>query len=306
VTILHRGKDNPFQGQAEEIHCDRNDVEGIDRALSGRDFDLVFDNVYDWKRGTTAEHVKAAALACADSVERYVFMSSVAAYGSGLGRDEDDPLAPPDFPDTYCRNKADSERFLLGIAEDYGFPAVTLRPPFVYGPENPFHREAFFWDRILADRTVVVPGDGSRPMQFVLADDLARAALLAADSDEAEGKAYNIANPAPVTQKELVEALGRAAGRAPRIAYLARQSIEKLGGNVFQPPLYFGQYYDVPPITQRTERAAAELGFKATPFDIGLAATFEWYQGRGDGPEKGFEFDDKLLAAAGVNPDRIE
>ena len=64
VVILHRGKHNPFAGAVDEIICDRNDVDGIHDALAGREFDAVFDNVYDWGRGTTGAQVEAAARAC--------------------------------------------------------------------------------------------------------------------------------------------------------------------------------------------------------------------------------------------------
>ena len=41
-----------------------------------------------------------------------------------------------------------SERVLFRLHQRNGFPVVTLRPPFIYGPGNPFYREAFFWDRL--------------------------------------------------------------------------------------------------------------------------------------------------------------
>ena len=298
VTILHRAQGTPFGSAVEEIRCDRNDTRAVARAVASKPFDVVFDNVYDWQRGTTAEQVGAAAQACASGLRRYVFTSSVASYGDGLDHDEDDALAPADHPEPYVRNKAETERMLLRLHRETGFPAVTLRPPYVYGPENPFYREAFFWDRLLADRPILLPGDGSRLMQFVLADDLARAALLAADTDAASGRAYNIAHARPVTQMELVEALARAAGKTARFLPVPRERLIELGGQVFEPPFYFGQYFDMPPITQRAARARDELGFEPTPFDEALAGTFRWYREQADRPEPDFWFDEKVLASA--------
>ena len=216
VVILHRGSHHPFAGQADEILCDRNDVDAVAKALAGRQFDAVFDNVYDWSRGTTAEQVEAAARACS-GIRRYIFTSSVAAYGSGLDHDEDDALAPPDDPDAYARNKAATERMLLRQLPEQ---AVTLRPPFIYGPENPFYREQFFFDRLLAGRPILVPGDGSSLMQFVYRDDYVQACLLALDHDGPAGRAYNVAHPAAITQRQLVEALARAAGVEPRLVFV--------------------------------------------------------------------------------------
>jgi nucleoside-diphosphate-sugar epimerase len=296
VTILHRGKKNPFAGQTEEIHCDRNDAEAVRKALRVKQFDVVFDNVYDWQRGTTAEQVEAAALASAEGLQRYVFTSSVAAYGDGLNHSEDDPLAPPDHPFPYMRDKAETERMLFRLHRDRGFPAVTLRPPFIYGPENPFYREAFFWDRLLADRPIIVPDDGERLMQFVFVEDVARAAILAVEKEAAVGRAYNVANPRPITQKEFVEALAQAAGKPAKMVFVPQEKLEAAGGNVFEPPLFFGQYLHLPPITQNTARAKRDLGFEATPLEKGLVETFAWYRTQDRG-KPDFSFDDKVLAA---------
>ena len=300
VTVLHRGQHNPFAGEAREIHCDRNDTAAVARAVKSG-YDLVFDNVYDWQRGTTGAQVLAAAAACDDNLRRYVFVSSCAAYGDGLDRCEDSPLAPPDCPDVYCRNKADSERALLGLYAEHGVPTATLRPPFVYGPRNPFYREAFFWDRLTAGRPILVPGDGSRLMHFVLAGDLASAALLAADTPTAAGRAYNVAHTRPVRQDQFVRMLAEAAGIEPDLRYIPRETAARLGGQQFQPPYYFGQYFDMPPITLDVRRARQELGFQPVSMAEGLRQAWRWYSdsGRTNRDRADFSFDDIALAAIG-------
>jgi nucleoside-diphosphate-sugar epimerase len=300
VTLLHRGRTNPFAGKTEEIHCDRNDVAAVRKALAGRRFDVVYDNVYDWRRGTTAEQVEAAATTVADGLRRYVFVSSVAVYQPGVNLSEDAPLAPPDDPDDYSRNKADTERMLLRLHRERGFPAVTLRPPYVYGPENPFYREAFFWDRLLDERPILVPEDGSRQMQFVLADDVARAAVAASDTEAAAGRAYNVCNDQAITQTELVRALAKVAGRQARLVHVPRRLLLDMGGGLFAPPYYFAQYFDMPPITQSNARARSDLGFEPTSFDEGLSQAFEWYQ-RQQRPAADYTWEDRVLAAIAVS-----
>lgn len=297
VTILHRGARNPFEGRAAAVRCDRNDGARVAEILAEGDYELVFDNVYDWERGTPAEAVEQGARGAGPSLRRYVFTSSVAAYAEGENHDEDDPLAPPDFPDDYCRNKAESERALFRLHAESGFPAATLRPAFIYGPGNPFYREQFFWDRLLADRPIIVPEDGERRMHMVLIDDLVGAALLAADRPEAAGRAYNVGHERPVTQNQLVEALARAAGKSARIVHAPRETLLEMGGRVFEPPFYFGQYFDMPPITEKIDRARAELGFEPTSFEEGLERTFAWYKSLERAEEPDFSFDDRVLAA---------
>jgi 2'-hydroxyisoflavone reductase len=298
VTVMHRRGSHDLGAEVGNLVADRNDPDAVRAALKGRRFDVVFDNVYDWERGTTAEQVEGTLRACGDGLRRYVFMSSVAAYGGGLDHDEQDDLAGEDHPEVYVRQKAASERRLFELHRTEGFPVVTLRPPFVYGPENPFYREQFFWDRFLDGRPVVVPGDGARPMQFVFVRDLAAACLAAAEAPDAVGRAFNVAHPDPLPQKALVEVLANAAGKEARIVHVPRSRIEALGGGIFQPPLYFGVYLDVPPITARADKADRLLGFRPTPMAEALAETFQWYLRHHRREPIDYSFEDRLIAAA--------
>jgi nucleoside-diphosphate-sugar epimerase len=179
-----------------------------------------------------------------------------------------------------------------------GLPLVTFRPPFVYGPGNPFYREQFFWDRLRAGRTIVIPGDGHRLMQFVYVNDLVAAMLRAMEEPRAVGEAFNIGDSKPLTQVELVEKLARAANVEPALARVPRESIQQAGGNAMEEPFYFGEYFDVPPITENIGKVARMLKVQMTPFEAGLKETYRWYTRNHKPRTAGFEFDDKLLALA--------
>jgi nucleoside-diphosphate-sugar epimerase len=311
VTILHRRADQPFGSRVRNAIADRNDASAVRTALSGQRFDAAYDIAYDWGRGTTPEQVEATVKSIPGDLSRYIFMSSVAAYGEGLNHAEDDPLAPDDSPEatassqrgsgrpnSYATNKAGSERALFRLYAESGFPAVTLRPPFVYGPDNPFYREAFFWDRIAPGRPVIVPGNGDRLMQFVYVKDLVEACLAAIESPAAPGRAFNIAHERPVTQAQVITAFASAAGKQASIVNVSREIIERSGGNAFVEPLYFGQYYDLPPITEVVERVKSDLGVKLTPFATGLRETYQWYSQSGPRRELDFSFEDRLIREA--------
>jgi 2'-hydroxyisoflavone reductase len=297
VVIMHRGKGTPFGERVGEIRCDRNDVAAVRTALGGERFDVVYDNVYDWERGTTAEQVSAAAVAASGGLRRYVFTSSVAAYPPGGEYDERAPLVPSDYPNPYGAQKAESERALFELHRRQGVPVTTLRPAFIYGPHNPFDREAFFWDRLRAGRPIIIPEDGSRTMQWVHVRDVALAAVLAATQDVGVGHAYNLASYPPITQIEFVELLATIAGRDAHVVYVSREQIERAGGQLFAPPLYFGVYLDIPPITARVDRVRAELGLELTPLEEGLQETYRWYEQQRR-PEPDFSWEDRLLVAA--------
>lgn len=296
VVIMHRGAGTPFGDRVREIACDRNDAAAVHRALTGERFDVVYDNVYDWARGTSAEQVLAAARATAPGLRRYVFTSSVAVYPPGGPHDEDSALVPSDFPNPYGAQKAESERALFALGQAEGLPVTTLRPAFVHGVYNPFDREAFFWDRLRDDRPIIIPGDGQATMQWVSSHDVARAAILASEKDAALGRAYNLASQT-ITQEEFVRMLARIAGKEPNLVRVPRERIAEHGGGLMAPPLYFGVFLDVPPITVEASRVHRELGLELTPLEAGLQDTYAWYTAQAR-PPRDYAWEDALLAAA--------
>jgi nucleoside-diphosphate-sugar epimerase len=298
VSVLHRKPRHNLGKKVVGLVVDRNDPEAVKRALAGKQFDVVYDNVYDWERGTTAAQVEATARACGSHLQRYIFMSSVAAYGDGLNHHEGDALAPDDHPDAYVRNKAMTERTLFRMHQRNGFPVVTLRPPFIYGPGNPYYREAFFWDRLREGRPISLPGDGRRLMQFVLIRDLVSACLKVMDIADLEGHAFNIANPRPLTQVEAVEAFARASSKEPTFVRWPRERILRAGGHPMGPKLYFGFYFDMPAITVVVNKAQRVLKFKPVDFATGLKQTYRWYLRNSKFPKQDYAFEDQLIEAA--------
>jgi len=298
VVVLHRKPKHDFGRRVENLMADRNDAAAMREALSTRRFEVIFDNAYDWERGTTAEQVEATVRACGDRITRYIFMSSVAAYGDGLNHKESDPLAPDYHSVAYVRQKATTERMLFRMHAQRGLPVVTFRPPFVFGARNNFYREAFFWDRLRAGRPVIIPGDGHRLMQFAYVNDLVQAMIRSMDEPRAVGEAFNIGDPKPVTQAELVEKLARAANLEATLVRVPRDIIVQAGGNAMEEPFYFGEYYDVPPITENIGKVTRVLKMKLTPFEVALKETYKWYTRNHKPRTSGFEFDDKVLALA--------
>jgi 2'-hydroxyisoflavone reductase len=297
VSILHRKPKHDFGRRVENIMADRNDADSMREALYGRRFEVVYDNAYDWEHGTTAAQVEATVRVLAgERLSRYIFMSSVAAYGDGLNHKESDPLAPDYHSDPYVRHKATSERLLFRMHAQSGLPVVTFRPPFVYGPGNPFYREAFFWDRMRAGRPIIIPGDGHRLTQFVYVRDLVTAMVRAMTEPRAAGEAFNIGDSKPLTQTELVEKLARIANVEPVMVRVPRDIISSAGGNAMDEPYYFGEYLDVPPITENMGKAQRVLKMKLTPFDAGLKETYRWYVRNHKPRTAGFEFDDRVMA----------
>ena len=175
---------------------------------------------------------------------------------------------------------------------------MTLRPPFVYGPGNNLYREAFFWDRLRLDRPIIIPGDGNRLMQFVYVNDLVEGCFNALEKHTAPGRAFNVADEKPLTQVELVMEFARAMGKHPVLVRVPRELIARAGGNAYGEPMYFGQYYDVAPITEAVGRVKRVLNVSLTPFAVGLKETLRWYTKHHPERKLDFSFEDKLIRMA--------
>lgn len=296
VTVLHRRDHHDLGPEVRNLQVDRSDLAAVMRAQREGRFDAVFDFVYDWEKGTTARDVEATARGCGDGLHRYVFMSSIAAYGPGLGHVETDPLVPEDFPSPYAQHKASSERALFRMRVESGFPVTTFRPPFVHGPRQPIYREQFFWDRLRDGRPIILPGGGDAPIQWVFVSDLAEACNRAIEVPEAAGEAFNLAHVERLTQQSYVEALARAAGVTPAFVSIPRAAIQAAGGHPFVGNLYFGEFLDIPPHTSVVDKAPRVLGVVPTPLEAALHESFAWYETQ---PRRriDYTFEDRLLAA---------
>jgi nucleoside-diphosphate-sugar epimerase len=183
---------------------------------------------------------------------------------------------------------------LFGMHARDGFPVTTFRPPFVYGPRQPFYREQFFWDRLLDGRPIVLPDDGATPMQWVFVSDIAESCVRALDVQDASGHAFNVAHE-PTTHRGFVESLARAAGVEPTFVEVPRARIHAHGGSAFGAPLYFGETLDLSPITEVVEKAPRVLGVRPTPLDQALSAGFDWYRTQTRRPVD-YAFEDRLLS----------
>ena len=296
VAVLHRRAEHDLGAQVRNVQADRADLDRVAAVLGAERFDAVIDLAYDMERGTTPEQVEATARACRADLQRYVFMSSIAAYGPGLGHREDAALVSDDSPNVYAQHKAGAERRLFRMHAASGFPVTTFRPPFVHGPRQPIYREQFFWDRLLDRRPIILPDAGELPTSWAFASDVAEACVRAVELPEAAGQAFNIGHTEPTSQRAFVELLAKVAGIEPVLVPVPRTTIQAAGGQVMGRNLYFGEFIDLPPHTEVIEKVTRLLGVTLTPFAAALAEGFAWYRTQPRRPVD-YAFEDRLLSA---------
>ncbi|HKY48013.1 MAG TPA: NAD-dependent epimerase/dehydratase family protein [Acidimicrobiia bacterium] len=116
--------------------------------------------------------------------------------------DEKHPTAP-DHP--YNITKLAGERLLLAADHLRGVPVVALRLGTAYGtglrPNSVF---SLFIDQARRGEPITIQGDGSQRRQFTHASDLAKAFLLACQSD-VHGQPFNTIAPEQISIKDLAE-----------------------------------------------------------------------------------------------------
>ena len=95
----------------------------------------------------------------------------------------------------------------------------------------------------------------------------------------------------------MIEAFAATARKKLQAVRIPRETIHRAGGHPMGPKLYFGAYFDMPPITQVTVKAQRILKLKMTDYKTGLKETYAWYKRHRPFPEPDFSFEDRLLGA---------
>ena len=180
VTVFHRGKTNPglFSGTegAEEVLGDRDGGLWTLRGVRGRQWDAIVDFC-----GYVPRLVGQAAAELGNSVERYVFISSISVYADlhVASIPEDAPLKQPPpgeeeteqvTAETYGWLKVLCEQTL---AEAMPRRSLIVRPGYIVGPEDYTGRFTWWPWRVAQGGEMLAPGHPNRPLQVLDARDLA-------------------------------------------------------------------------------------------------------------------------------------
>ncbi|MCZ8132998.1 MAG: NAD-dependent epimerase/dehydratase family protein [Steroidobacteraceae bacterium] len=158
--------------------------------------------------------VEFARRAAAAGVRRFVFLSSVKALGerSSAPLRPDAPAAPEDL---YGEAKLAAERGLTAVARDTGLEVVIVRAPLVYGPGVKANFAQLV--RWVACGRPLPLGAARNRRSLVSVWNLVDALALCCDSPAAAGGAWHVTDGRSLSTRELVEAIGRAAGVRPRL-----------------------------------------------------------------------------------------
>jgi len=200
-------------------------------------------------------------------VRRLVASSSASVYGLAEEfptREDHHPYANDTF---YGAAKAFNEGLLRSMHAMHGLDYVALRYFNVYGPRMDVHglytEVLVRWmERITAGQPPLILGDGAQTMDFVYMGDIARANMLAAQSDLTD-VVFNVASG---TETSLLE--------------LAQMLLRVMDSDL---PVEHGPARAVNGVTRRladTSLAREQLGFEAeVDLEEGLTRLVDWWRG---------------------------
>ncbi|MEH1821325.1 MAG: NAD-dependent epimerase/dehydratase family protein [Nostoc sp.] len=205
VVLFNRGnRPAPSLHGVGQIIGDRTDATQLKAKLSQENFDVIFDN-----NARELTDTQPLAEIFQDRVQHFVYMSSAGVYlkSDQLPHIEGDPVDPK----SRHKGKHETEAYLTQL----GLPFTSIRPTYIYGPRNYNELESWFFDRIVRDRPIPIPGNGLHITQLGHVKDLALAMTKVLGNKQAIGQIYNISGDRFVTFDGLARASAVAAGKSP-------------------------------------------------------------------------------------------
>jgi nucleoside-diphosphate-sugar epimerase len=283
VVLFNRGNHPVPVSGVGQITGDRTDAEQLRAALARESFDVIFDNT-----GRKLSDTQPLADLFKGKLQHFVYVSSAGVYlaSDQMPHREGDTLDPK----SRHRGKFEAEDYLL----KQGLPMTSVRPTYIYGPGNYNPIEGWFFDRLVRDRPIPIPGSGLQMTQLGHCQDLAKAMVAVLGNGNAVGEVYNVSGDRYVTFDGLARSCALAVGKDPDQVTLVH----------YDPKAFdLGKRKAFPLRSQHffcsISKALSELDWEPE-FDLisGLKDSYENDYLAGPGPEAEVDFslDDQILA----------
>ena len=210
---------------------DVKDLDILDKAVEGKDY--VFHLAAMWLLHCkdfprTAFEVNIAGTfnvleACVKhKVKKLIYSSSASVYGDAVQvpMTEDHPFNNKNF---YGATKIAGEAMCTAFNDRYGLKVVGLRYMNVYGPGQDQHAVytgvvPIMLNKIAANETPVINGDGSQAYDFIYVEDVARANVAALTCNVDIGF-YNVGTEVQTTIKDLCDTILRLKKSSLKVHY---------------------------------------------------------------------------------------
>ena len=207
-------------------------------------------------------------------VQKVVASSSASVYGLADAFPTPETQHPYHNRTLYGAAKAFNEGLLRCFNEMYGLPYVALRYFNVYGPRmdayGAYTEVMIRWmERIEAGLSPLILGNGLQTMDFVYAEDVADANILAAEAKVSD-EVFNVASGVETSLKGLAETLLKVMGSTVAVEYGPERKVNAVSRRLAD-----------------TSKARRLLGFEAgVDLEAGLRRLVEWWRAAKARPAK--------------------
>lgn len=284
ITLFNRGKrpSPEWPGEVEQLLGDRN---GDLKSLQGRKWDVCIDNPT-----SLPVWVRDAGKVLKGNVGHYLFISTISVYadGSRPGITEDAALAPYKGKDAMAETqetlRADIEGLygpLKALSEaeahkQFGERVTIVRPGYIVGPRDETDRFIYWPHRVAQGREMLVPGDGSDPVQIIDGRDLGEWMIRLAEAGTLG--TFNAVGPRdPLTMDTMLRGCQKVAGGKPTYTHVAPEFLEEQ--KVPELPIWTssrsGPYAGYGAVSNAKAIAA---GLTYRPFDTTVTDLLAWFR----------------------------
>lgn len=289
ITLFNRGVTNPT------MFAELPFIKG-DREKGSQAYDILKKQQWDVVIDVWPEHsqlVDEATAALQDHAGHYVFISSVAVYNdfNEVGITEMSPLVPlVDDREAwqYPEEKAASETL---VAKRFPENHTILRPGPIKGWRDPAYDLLYWLIKLQRNGSILAPGTGNDPLQFIDVTDVGRFAITAIEKKLVG--AYNCVGPKmeALTWEVFLTSAKRHLNSDSELYWPGETFLKEHGVRAWDDlPLWVPISMDA--FMQISNAKSLAAGFEYTPLEKSIDACLAWHAEKGD-PKIVFGFGDE-------------
>jgi 2'-hydroxyisoflavone reductase len=286
LTLFNRGRrPKEWTDKVEELVGDR-DTGNLD-ALKGREWDVCIDNPTSlpfW--------VRDAGQVLKGKVGQYVFISTLSVYASDADPGADETAAVAQYKGADAM-KETMETLRANVGALYGplkalsekesekwFPGITtiIRPTLIVGPGDESDRFTYWPVRLDRGGDVLAPGDGTDPVQYIDARDLAEWTVRMVEARTLG--VFNAAGPrTPETMAEMLYGIRGATTAGARLHWVPTKFLEEQKVQAWSDmPVWIPSGPETAGASRRSIARALAAGLTFRPLAQTTMDTLAWFK----------------------------